>query len=85
MVAKVRGRLEGLVEENRYNEATIEEILLQFSSQEVVERIIMALKADASELIYRNKNDIKPRGTHIYYRSDGRWYYGEAGPSTEEE
>lgn len=53
MVAKVRGRLEGLVEENRYNEATIEEILLQFSSQEVVERIIMALKADASELIYR--------------------------------
>lgn len=53
MVAKVRGRLEGLVEENRYNEATVEELLLQLSSREVVEQIIMALKTDASELIYR--------------------------------
>lgn len=25
------------------------------------------------------KNDIRPCGTHIYYLSDGRWYYGETG------
>lgn len=53
MVAKVRGRLEGLVEENRYNEATVEEVLLLFSKQEVVEHIIVTLKSDAADLIYR--------------------------------
>ncbi|MCD7990691.1 MAG: DUF445 family protein [Clostridia bacterium] len=53
MVAKVRGRLEGLVEENQYNEATVEEALLLFSKQEVVEHIIVTLKSDAADLIYR--------------------------------
>ena len=59
MVTKVRGRLEGLVEENRYNEATVEDVLLRISRQEAIEEAIESLKQETTELLYKKLVNIK--------------------------
>ena len=59
MVTKVRGRLEGLVEENRYNEATVEDVLLRISRQEAIEEAIESIKQETTELLYKKLVNIK--------------------------
>ena len=59
MVTKVRGRLEGLVEENRYNEATVEDVLLRISRQEAIEEAIESMKQETTELLYKKLVNIK--------------------------
>ena len=59
MTAKIRGRLEEMVEENRYNEATVEEVLLRISRQEAIEEAIESMKQETTELLYKKLVNIK--------------------------
>ena len=59
MTAKIRGRLEEMVEENRYNEATVEDVLLRISRQEAIEEAIESLKQETTELLYKKLVNIK--------------------------
>ena len=59
MTAKIRGRLEEMVEENRYNEATVEDVLLRISRQEAIEEAIESIKQETTELLYKKLVNIK--------------------------
>lgn len=59
MTAKIRGRLEEMVEENRYNEATVEDVLLRISRQEAIEEAIESMKQETTELLYKKLVNIK--------------------------
>lgn len=52
MLQKIRTSIESFVEKNKHNEDTLEETLLHFTSEEIVEKITEDIKCDVASLIH---------------------------------
>ena len=59
MIGKIRRALENIIEKNRDNDSTVEEVMEKISPKEVKNRIISELKEELTVLIYKKLVDFK--------------------------
>ena len=59
MIGKIRRALENIIEKNRDNDSTVEEVMEKISPKEVTNRIISDLKEELTVLIYKKLVDFK--------------------------
>ena len=58
MLAKIRSGIENLIDKNKQNEDTLENVMLRFAPEDVVNRVINDVKYDMAALIHGKLSDL---------------------------